>query len=140
MTNIIHVMNCLFYFFIYLQAFIMVLITLCSVMTVHIFLYLIDITCAFIYIHWHCISQKGNRVGDFNPAVKQSPPEEVWGKGAVGSRRLFELICELPHTQSCFLERLPFIPASVSCSLLPSPQPLLVFRKQTVGSAKMDHY
>lgn len=93
-----------------------------------------------MYIHWHCISQKVDRVGDFNPAVKQSPPEEVWGKGAGGSRRLSELICELPHRQSCFLGRLPFIPASVSCSLFPSPQPLLVFRKQTVESAKMEHY
>lgn len=45
----------------------------------------------------------GDWVGQINPAVKQSPPEEVWGKGAGGSHRLSELI-----VVSCHIDKAAF--------------------------------
>lgn len=69
-------------------------------MTVLIFLNLTDLMCVCTLALQFT---KGHWVGQINPAVKQSPPEEVWGKGAGGSHRLSELI-----VASCHIDKAAF--------------------------------
>jgi len=68
-------------------------------------------------------------VGQINPAVKQSPPEEAWGKGAGGSHRLSAIISVSFHTKLLF-RALTLHPASDSCSPFHFLHSQYHFRKQ----------